>query len=198
METDTPSAAPKRRGRPPGKVPQRAVPEPTIAGQSPEAAAPKPKDDSNARAAKRAAELRSHTGSFTKEGDIFYIDPRIVPAGWTYEWKRYKLVGEKDDSYSTDLRYRGWDEVPVSRHPAMMPQHHMGNTIERKGMVLMERPLEITSEVQALERQKADQQVRTRQQQLANAPPGQFERVDGHGAPTVKLHTEYAPIPKDE
>ncbi len=210
METDTPPVAPKRRGRPPYKK----APKPLTFADFPTAgeltnnaenvlaveAEPvkPPLDDSNARAARRARELRALGNVTTQEGDIYYIDPRIVPAGWTYEWKRYKLVGEKDDSYQTELRYRGWDEVPCARHPSMMPQHHMGNTIERKGMVLMERPKEITAEVQATERRKADDQVRTRKQQLANAPPGQFDRVDGHGAPQVKVHTEYAPIAKDD
>jgi len=42
----------------------------------------------------------------------------------------------------------------------MMPMGWKGSLIERKGMVLMERPLEITKEVQAHDLRKARLQVR--------------------------------------
>jgi hypothetical protein len=66
-------------------------------------------------------------------------------------------------------------------------------------MILMERPEEITKEFRANERRKALAQVRAKEEQLTEAPPGAFERVDAKGQSTVKVNKSFAPmaIPKE-
>ena len=154
-------------------------------------------DDPRARAARRAAELREHRGGDMDDGvDKFYIDPRIIPDGWSYEWKTLTVLGKENPSYQVNLAGRGWEAVPRARHPELMPDNHHGETIERDGQILMERPLEITNEVKALDFKKARDQVRGKEQQLSGAPPGQFER-DNKGSPlaSVKKSFESIPIP---
>jgi len=129
-------------------------------------------EDPRTRAARRAAELREH-GSLNDDGvDEFYIDPRIIPDGWSYEYKRYTVLGAQDPSYQVSLALKGWEAVPARRHPELMPDNYTGNTIERKGMILMERPAEITNESKARELRKAREQVGSKEAQLKGMPAG--------------------------
>lgn len=132
--------------------------------------------DSRARAAKRAAELHAHIGDMDQGTDEFYVDPRVIPAGWSYEWKRISVLGKEDPSYVTQIARNGWEPVPRSRHPEMMPKDWTGETIDRKGCMLMERPEVITQAVRDIERKKAREQVQQKEEQLAGAPQGTFDR----------------------
>src|ERR1700744_3183776 len=130
-------------------------------------------EDPRARAARRALELREHMGGNMDDGvDKFYIDPRVIPDGWSYEWKRQSILGKEDPSYQVSLAHRGWEAVPRTRHPEMMPDNYRGETIEREGQILMERPKEITDEVVSIEKRKAREQVSSKEQQLNGAPAG--------------------------
>lgn len=161
------------------------------------ASAPR-EEDPRTRAARRALELREHMGGSMDDGvDKFYIDSRIIPDGWSYEWKMFTILGKENPSYQVSLAHKGWEAVPRTRHPEMMPDNHRGETIEREGMVLMERPKEITDEVKANELQKARNQVRSKEQQLNGAPAGQFERSN-KDASLVNIKKSYESIPIPE
>ena len=151
------------------------------------------------RAAARAAQLREHMGGIDEGTDEFYIPPSIIPDGWTYEWKRHKMFNQEDPAYITQLAREGWEAVPLDRdkdHRAMMPRDWHGNIIERKGMVLMERPEEITQEVRRIELTRARQQVRVKEAQLSGAPEGTFSRDNPQVAPKIKKSFDM-PIPED-
>jgi hypothetical protein len=154
-------------------------------------------DDPRARAAKRAMELREHLGNMDEGEDEFYIDPRVIPDGWSYEWKRHTTLGAEDPAYQVSIARKGWEAVPVSRHPEMMPDNYKGTTILRKGMILMERPAEITELAKAQELRKARQQVRQKEIQLHGAPAGDnspFEATN-KGNSLVKIGKSYEPMP---
>jgi hypothetical protein len=89
---------------------------------------------------------------------------------------------------------RGWEPVPATRHPEFVPSNWQGSHIELDGMILMERPAEITEEFRRNERKKAQAQVRAKEEQLSEAPPGAFERVDAKGQSTVKVKKSFAPM----
>lgn len=145
-------------------------------------------EDPRARAAKRAEELREHLGDLDQGSDEFYVDPKVIPPGWDYEWKRVSILGQEDPSYATQIARAGWEPVPVSRHIDMMPTNHKGTTIDRKGCRLMERPKEITDEVRNIEHRRAREQVRQKEAQLAGAPAGTFDR------PLAQVKKSYGPI----
>lgn len=150
-------------------------------------------DDPRTRAAKRAAEVRGNIGDMDEGTDEFRA-PR-APDGWTYEWKRKSVMGQEDHAYMTQLLRTGWEPVPATRHPEMMPIGTEGN-IERKGMVLMERPMELTDEVKALELKKARNQVRMKEGQLdPKGRGGMLDRADAHIDPKIKKGYEPMPIP---
>jgi hypothetical protein len=150
-------------------------------------------DDPRARAAARTAALKDHwDGTPPDETDKFYIDPAIIPDGWEYQWKTWTVLGAENPSYQVALRHRGWDFVPATRHPEMMPSGWHGNTIERDGMRLMEQPKEIADESRALDLRRARNQVGQKEAQIHGTDAGQFERTK----PTINRTYEHIPIPK--
>lgn len=156
-------------------------------------------EDPRTRAAKRAAEINEHIGDTIEQGeDIFYIDPRAIPDGWCYEWKRHTLLGKEDPSYEVKLAQKGWEAVPRSRHPTWMPDNYTGETILREGQILMERPQTITDRVKAQNDRAAREQVRGKEQQLGGAPPGTFERANkSQPMASINKTFEHIPIPKE-
>ncbi len=177
---------------------REALPEQTPHPQTrPEMRQPMREEDPMTRAARRAEELRDHGALDSDTTDEFYVDPDIVPPGWTYEWKRKITMGAEDPAYQVHLRKAGWEPVPTARHPELMPLDGRYPVIERKGMVLMERPKEINDEAQHREYQKARNQVRQKEQQLSSADSGQFERSNkGDSLVKVKKTFEHVPIPE--
>lgn len=150
------------------------------------------------RAAARAEELRSHRSGDLDDGtDEFFVEPGLIPDGWSYEWKTRMILGKEDPAHQVKLARDGWESVPASRHPSMMPAGYSGAEITRKGMVLMERPLSITQEVRDIEARRARLQVRHKEEQLSASRPGEFERSNkGNDMVKVKKGYEAMPIPE--
>jgi hypothetical protein len=152
-------------------------------------------EDPRTRAARRAAELRDHHNGDMDDGtDEFYIDPADIPEGWSYEWKRRTVLGAEDPAYQVALARAGWEPVPTSRHPSYMPMGGDYPFIERKGMILMERPKEITDDARDSEMRKARAQVRQKEAQLNSAEGGHFERSNKDQS-LVKVRKSYESIP---
>lgn len=154
-------------------------------------------EDPRARAARRAAELRNHLGDMDEGNDEFFINPEDVPDGWVYEWKRKTILGAEDPAYQVSLARAGWEPVPTSRHPSYMPDTGHYPVIERKGMILMERPAEIHEEARARDYRKATNQVRVKEGQLQAADAGHFERSNKDQS-LVKVRKSYEAIPIPE
>jgi len=200
-----PIAAARRRTGPHAPMPNSGLAAAETASREPNSPAStdaKPEvEDPRERAARRVAELLGHSGEFDLDDDgvnEFYIDPKIVPDGWTYEYRRLMVLGQSDPSYQVSLAMKGWEAVPVSRHPELMPYGHDGGTIERRGMILMERPAQITERAKARDLAKARGQVRSKEDQLRGAPAGDNSPFDASnkGSPLVNLKKSYEmPIP---
>lgn len=154
-------------------------------------------EDHLARAKMRTAQLKGHLGDLNEGHDEFYIPADAVPDGWTYEWKRRLLLGQEDPSYMVSLAQKGWEPVPARRHPEMMPTGWKGEIIERKGLVLMERPTEIVEEHRRLEYLKARKQVRDKEAQLSGTPEGTLTRDHAQTKPKISKSFEAVPIPKE-
>jgi hypothetical protein len=173
-----------------------------IADEAPIAAAPARKqarDESpRERAARRAAELREHSDTGSDGVDDFAIPKNAEPDGWTYGWKTKSVYGMENPAYQIQLAQEGWEPVPASRHPEMMPLNSTMATIERGGMILMECPTEIVNDRRSADIRRARNQVRVKEQQLSTAPAGQFERDHDRVAPKIKKSFEAMPVPGDD
>lgn len=106
--------------------------------------------------------------------DQFYIAPEMVPAGWTYQWCRKSVYGQPDVAHQIALMENGWTPVPAERHAgAFMPPGFKGE-IDRGGLVLMERPEELTQEAREEDRQNARALIQAQQEQLGLSMPRSF------------------------
>jgi hypothetical protein len=187
--------APQRRRGPHAPLPtggglaQAALEHPTPATSAAR------EEDPRTRAARRAAELREHWGGDSQQegDDKFYIDARMIPPGWSYEWKMHTVLNAESPAYQVQIANSGWEAVPAYRHPELMPDTYKGMTIDRDGMRLMERPAEITEAAKARELRKAREQVGQKEAQLNGAAPGQFERSN-KGDSMVKIKKSYEAI----
>jgi len=138
----------------------------------------------------RAEELRNRMRMDKLAPDMydeFYISPTIIPEGWDYNWKRKTVAGAEDKEHGIEMAQSGWDPVDAARHPEMMPAGYRG-CIERKGMILMERPKEISDMAKDRELSTARQAVRDKEQAIGINRPGQFE------ATSKKVSKSYGPI----
>ena len=192
-EAEAQLGAPVLQGSP---APQSQPPSPERAAQNAIATDGATRELSSLeRARLRAAELLEHGNEQLDNAiDEFAIPAHIIPEGWHYEWRTHTVQGKEDASYAVQLDMKGWQPVPVSRHPNMMPKDYSGSTIILKGMMLMERPVEINERMRMLEKRRALDQVRIKEDQLRSAPPGTFDRGQHPGAP-VKVGRNYEPIP---
>lgn len=157
---------------------------------------PMREEDSRDAASRRAAQLREHLGDVVEGQDDFYIPLDEIPDGWTYEWKRHAVYGQEDPAYQIQLSRSGWEPVPASRHPWMMPNNASSQTILRKGMILMQCPTEIIDERKLAEIRKARMQVRAKEAQIAGTPDGTMTRDDARVRPQIKKSYEAIPIPE--
>ena len=197
-------SAAKRRGRPPRIIEaiveeQNTVVEAVVVKETavdrPNLRPSMREEDPRAAAAKRAAEIRNHSSAVDEGADEFQA-PR-APDGWEYEWKRRLLVGQEDPAYQVQLARMGWEPVSTNRHPEMMPMGGTHPVIERKGMVLMQRPAVISDEARSGELRKARSQVRMKEQQLSAAPDGTLTRDHASVRPVISKGYEPIPVPKD-
>jgi hypothetical protein len=136
---------------------------------APRAAEPRASAPRDAKA--RAAELRKHLAANPIGTDKFALPSNTEPEGWTYEWKRWTTLNKEDPAYQTELAQAGWEPVPAQRHPGLMPKNYRGETIEREGMMLCERPTEIVEEAKARDLNEARMQVRSRETVLREEVP---------------------------
>ena len=109
--------------------------------------------------------------------DIFYIPVEEIPEGSSYEWKRYSVVGQEDPFYLAQMREQGWEPVDPRRHPNWLPPGYSQPHIIKGGMILMERPIELTEEARAEQKVLARQQVREAEARLGRTPGNTHQRL---------------------
>lgn len=109
--------------------------------------------------------------------DIYYIPVEEIPEGSSYEWKRWSVVGAEDPFYIAQMREQGWEPVDPRRHPTWVPPGYSLPHIIKGGMILMERPIELTEEARAEQRVLARQQVREAEARLGRTPGNTHQRL---------------------
>ena len=109
-----------------------------------------------------------------RTSDPLHFDPRIVPPGFSYEWKCDDVMGQPNTTHMIELRENHWKVVPASRHPELA--YHGATEIRRPGLVLMERPKYLTEEAQMEELNEALRPVQQMEQIMYGTKPGEMTR----------------------
>ena len=147
-------------------------------------------EDHLERARKRISEIRALQGD-DDNADVF-VDKWYAesPPGWTYEWKTHSVFNKEYPQYINALMRTGWSAVPAARHRDLTYNGYSGESIIVDGMILMERPKELTDRVRRREHAKAIEQVRSSEAKLSEAGPGQAPRnVNPRTMPQLAAHT---------
>ncbi len=148
------------------------------------------------RARRRISELRAQYGDLDEgeDGDM-YLDRFFAeaPPGWTYEWKTHTVFNKSFPHYTTQLLRTGWAPVPAHRHRELLFPEYTDESIIIDGLILMERPKELTDRRRLRERAKAADQVRNSEAKLVDAPPGTAPR-DEHRKTRPRLGSHVGPI----
>lgn len=100
----------------------------------------------------------------------FDIAMEDIPNDMSYQWNNSTVYGKEDHSYNSDMAAQGWEPVHSSRHPHLVPPGYDGPII-LDGMVLVERPKELTQEAIREDRMRALGEVRAKEDQLYGARP---------------------------
>jgi len=147
-------------------------------------------EDHLERARKRVAEIRALHGD--DDNTEVFVDKWYAeaPPGWTYEWKTHSVFNKEFPQYQSALLRTGWSPVPAARHRDLTYPGYADENIVVDGMMLMERPKELTDRVRKREYLKAVDQVRQSEAKLADAPPGHAPRnVNPRTMPQLAAHT---------
>lgn len=138
---------------------------------------------------------RTRRKNFTGNPDKFYIPMEEIPQGLTYEWKRWTNMGEHDAAYIAEQMSQGWEPVPAKRHPHWNPPGYNEPHIIRHGMILMDRPEELTEEFKREMRQLSKRQVRDQEARLGKAGDGEATRdFDGVRPKLTKEYFRAVPV----
>lgn len=128
-------------------------------------------------------------------GDEFYVPKRLIPRGYSVEWKRVSTINkEEDDSYFVGLADQGWEPATTDQFPTLVSKNYKGKSIIRKGMMLMIRPVELTEEARQEDIAAAREQVESKLQALGETPKGELTRK----VQSLKRSYERPPIEDDE
>lgn len=127
-------------------------------------------EQSLARAEAKVRRLRGNPELSGIDRDKYWAPP--PPDGWDYQWRLKSVMGKDEIDQIRADEINGWEAVPVSRHPDLMPRGWQGNTIEVGGLVLMERPLVFTQEARDAERRAAREAVYTKEAQMKEGRAG--------------------------
>jgi hypothetical protein len=148
------------------------------------------------RARQRISQLRAQYGDLDESGDDeVYLDRFYAeaPPGWTYEWKTHTVFNKQFPHYMTALLRGGWSPVPAHRHRELLYPEYADESIILDGLMLMERPKELTDRRRMRDERKATEQVRTSEAKLSEAPPGTAPR-DAHRKTKPRLGSAVGPI----
>ena len=115
------------------------------------------------------------------------------PDGMDYGWKVVTVNGKPATEQMRAWKANGWKPVPAGRHPEFSGESPDSQAeIERGGLVLCERPMEISQEARQMETAAAKDQVRTQLDRLAG-------RARATGSERItKLDRKFEPILNDE
>jgi hypothetical protein len=144
-----------------------------------------------AQRAEQRAPIRRHSRS---AADRYHINRSSIPDGMTYEWKRATYMGKEDVDHQIDLAENGWTAVPANRHPELAGRKVESDAmIVRGGLVLMERPTDVTFDARQEDKARAKEQLTTQIHRLGLTERGTLPRA----RPQVRRTYEAAEIPGD-
>lgn len=97
-----------------------------------------------------------------------YVNLDAVPPNVSLEWKRFSATGQESPFYLEALRKQGWEPVNPQEHPewVSLPPGYDATTVIVDGLILMERPMELTMEARDDDKILAARRMKEAKQRL--------------------------------
>lgn len=112
------------------------------------------------RSPQRSAQRSASHIHIVTAANRYEMDLTRKPPGMDYGWKVRTVLGQENTEALVMQDLNGWVPVPPDRHPELSGRRiKTGQTIERGGLVLCERPMELTEESREMERFAAGNQM---------------------------------------
>ncbi len=100
------------------------------------------------------------------DDDRLKIHRNEIPDGMDYQWVTDSILGQPAPQRRARFERKGWQPVPAARHDGrFMPKGFQGE-INVDGLVLMERPMELTIRARQRDHFRATGQVKAKEAQL--------------------------------
>lgn len=146
-------------------------------------------DEITRKIAERPAERTPQRIVIRTAENRFDIPADEIPTGMDYGWKIVSVNGKEDREAIIAWTQNGWRPVPAGRHPRFTGENPDSQAkVERGGLVLCERPKELTAQSAAMDKQNAADLVRTQMDRLA----GRARETGSQRVTTLK--SKYEPI----
>lgn len=129
-----------------------------------------------------------------RTADKLYIDPRTIPRGMSYEWKRESCYGESDRYHIVEMMDNHWKPVPADRHPNLAKDGDSSGHIKLKGLILMERPAYLTKEAQDEDYDIAMAEIDSNIKQAMRTPDGTMTRNHDSVKRSSRIKTDWSPL----
>jgi hypothetical protein len=128
----------------------------------------------------------------------YYIPDRLKEDGWSLQWIRQSCYNKEDRSNLSSYSENGWSPVPGDR-PGFKELFGAasGEAIIRDGLMLVERPAELTRQAKEEEHMEALQQRNPQVEEfaLSELPPG-FRRLQKGDKWNDKIRRELEGVPE--
>jgi hypothetical protein len=113
-----------------------------------------------------------YTRRVTQSGDKFHIDKIDIPEGMSYQWIAVTVVGAEQRNSLAGFVQNGWTAVPMSRYPGRYGPEKENGPILIDGLMLHERPEELTEEAINEGIKASRDLIKTRNDQFTPKLPG--------------------------
>jgi hypothetical protein len=117
-----------------------------------------------------------YTRRHTNVGDKFHVDVVDIPDGMSYQWVAITVAGAEQRNSIAQFQQNGWESVPMSRYPGRYGPEKLNGKPNNEpiiidGLMLCERPIELTIEAREEEIGAARELIRTRNEQFVPKLP---------------------------
>ena len=173
--TELATAAPRPRGRPAKVKPPQPMDDGVYAEEAPTRMARQPTRQSTREMPRDnlrpgAVVVKGRDGEILTRHRTSVSDPyevqHLAPAGWTYQWNTFVVLGQLQHNIVQAMAENGWRPVPIERHPGVFGPLGATGDIIRDESRLEERPIELNEEAKAEDIQRARDQVRNQNEAL--------------------------------
>jgi len=127
----------------------------------------------------------------------FHVPDNLKDKDWDYQWVRSSCYGKEDPANLFTHQENGWRPVPADREgfAGRFGESTNTNAIEREGLILMERPMELSNQARHEDYAAA---VTQRKQQVddfaMNDLPSGFDKGYAQAEKRVKRTIEPGPV----